>query len=162
MRGIQSAKREYLLFAFLPQLITIGVSAGAEYILVPEIKINYPHLLSDLRKDRSRGKTSVIIVFAEGVGNPYDLADRINKEIGAEVRVSTLGYIQRGGVPTSRSRMLACQFGAYAVSLLLKGKKNRLVVFSKGAVSDIPVSTAIKNKKLFDKELHNLAKQLAT
>ncbi len=142
--------------------LSVGISSGAEYILVPEIKTDYKKLYANLNKDRLRGKTSVIIVFAEGVGNPYDLAKNINKAIGAEVRVSALGYIQRGGSPTGRSRVLASQFGAYAVDTLIKGKKNHLVVSKSGIISDIPIMTACKGKKLIDLHLHKLAGQLAT
>ena len=142
--------------------LSVGLSSGAEYILVPEIKTNYKQLFANLNKDRARGKTSVIIVFAEGVGNPYELAKKINSSIGAEVRVSTLGYIQRGGSPSARSRQLACEFGAYAVEMLNKGRKNHLVVLKNGVISDIPIHIAIKNEKLLDLKIHKLAKQLAT
>ena len=141
--------------------LSVGLAAGAEYILIPERETNHRRLFDDIRKSRERGKTSVIIVFAEGAGNPFELAKKIEKETPSEVRVSSLGYIQRGGTPTGRSRVLASVFGSYAFDLLAGGKKNRLVVFDEGTVKDIPIPVAVKNKKKLNLELYNIAMHLA-
>ena len=141
--------------------LSVGLAAGAEYIFIPERKTNYRELFADIRNSRERGKTSVIIVFAEGAGNPYDLAKKIERETASEVRVSSLGYIQRGGAPSGRSRVLASAFGSYALDLLASGKKNRLVVFDKDKVGDIPIPIAVKNKKRLNFELYNMAKRLS-
>lgn len=142
--------------------ISIGVASGAEFILVPEINFNPAKLCSQIRKEYRRGKVSIIIVFAEGAGNPYKLAEKLEQNTRLEVRVSSLGYIQRGGTPSARSRILASQFGAHAIKLLLTKQKNRLVVLNKGQISDIPLHTAIKNEKTIDLATYNLAKLLAT
>lgn len=141
--------------------LAVGVAAGAEFILIPEVKISAAKLCAELRQEHRRGKTSVIIVFAEGVGNPFDIAQKITKGTNLEVRVSSLGYIQRGGSPTARSRILASQFGAHAVDLLLKGKKNRLVVLSGGKITDIPISAAANNERPIDMQTYKLAQRLA-
>jgi 6-phosphofructokinase 1 len=140
----------------------VGVAAGVEFILVPEVKYSLGTLCGELRKQRERGKTSTIIAFAEGVGSPFELADRIQKNINFEVRVSSLGYIQRGGAPTARSRILASEMGSHAVDLLLHDKKNRLVVLDKGRITDISVSLAAGKERPFSKDLYDLALQLAT
>lgn len=141
--------------------LAVGLAAGVEYILVPEVKHDAAKLSIELRKAHSKGKTSVIIAYAEGVGNSYEFASKLQKNVGYEVRVSSLGYIQRGGAPTARSRMLACQFGAYAVNLLRQGKKNRLVALQNGTVTHIPVLSAACKEKKFDKKLYDLASELA-
>jgi 6-phosphofructokinase 1 len=142
--------------------LAVGLAAGVEFILIPEIKIKTDRLCAELKEEHRRGKTSVIVVFAEGVGNPFDLAQKITRCSSLEVRVSSLGYIQRGGTPSARSRILASNFGAHAVNLLLQGKKNRLVVLSRGSITDIPISLAASHEKPIDRHTHELARRLAT
>lgn len=141
--------------------LSIGLASGAEFILIPEVKLKIENICSQVKGEYKKGKTSIIIVFAEGVGNPYDYAKTINKSTGLEVRVSSLGYIQRGGSPQARSRILACLFGSHAVKLLMKKKTNRLVVFKNGKVSDIPFSMVLNNEKKIDMSLYKLAMELS-
>lgn len=142
--------------------VAVGFAAGVEFVLVPEVKFRLETLCRELKEQHRRGKTSVIIAFAEGAGNPFELAAKIQKQVSLEVRVSSLGYIQRGGSPTARSRILASKFGASAVDVLLSGKKNRLVVLSDGKITDIPISLAAGKEKRFDRGMYDLAKKLAT
>ncbi|MFC1500906.1 6-phosphofructokinase [Elusimicrobiota bacterium] len=141
--------------------LAVGVASGAEYILVPEVKFSVDKLCSQLQAERKKGKTSLIIVFAEGAGNPYKLAEQIKTNIKSEVRVSSLGYIQRGGRPSGRSRILASRFGVHAVKTLLEGRENRLVVIQKGNITDVPISSVVDKEKIFDINLYEMAKQLA-
>ncbi len=89
------------------------------------------------------------MVFAEGAGSSHEFAEKILKSTGYETRVSSLGYIQRGGSPSGRSRILASQFGTRAVDLLLSGKKNRLVVKTQGKITDIPIQNGDEEKKAY-------------
>lgn len=141
--------------------LSIGVAAGAEFVLIPEMRYDLSAICGKLKEARQRGKTSLVMIFAEGAGNPQEFASRITKRTGFETRVSALGYIQRGGTPTGRSRILASRFGTRAVELLLGGRKNRLVVVSRGRISDIPISTAIHNEKKLDLSFYRMAKELS-
>lgn len=141
--------------------LSIGLAAGAEYILVPEVKYDTAALCRELRMVNHHGKTSVVIVVAEGYGDARQLAEKITQQTKLEVRVSTLGYIQRGGSPSARSRILACRFGSYAVDLLVAGKKNRLVVTRKGTIADIAVEEAMQGEKQFDRALYETARTLS-
>jgi 6-phosphofructokinase 1 len=140
----------------------IGVASGAEFVIIPEIKTDLNKMCEQLNKARSKGKTSLLMVFAEGAGNSRELADKIQKCTGFETRVSSLGYIQRGGNPSGRSRILASQFGTRAVELLLSGKRNRLVVKKNGMISDIPIEKAINGDKKIDMQFYTMAKELAS
>ena len=140
----------------------IGVASGAEFVMIPEIKTDVNNICVQLKKARSRGKTSLLMIFAEGAGNSHELAAEIGKCTGFETRVSTLGYIQRGGSPSGRSRILASQFGARAVELFLAGKKNRLIVKSKGVISDIPITKAMKGAKKIEMAFYRMARELAS
>jgi 6-phosphofructokinase 1 len=141
--------------------LSVGLAAGVEFILIPEVKFNLGKLCSELKREHHKGKTSIIVVFAEGMGNPFELADKLTECSRLEVRVSSLGYIQRGGAPTARSRILASEFGAHAVQLLQSGKKNRLVVLSRGRVTDMPVSVAARHEKAIDLSTYKLANRLS-
>ena len=130
--------------------LDVGLAAGCEFVIVPEFKPDMKKLALELTKGKERGKTSEIIAFAEGCGSSSDFAKKIEKMTGLEVRVSNLGYIQRGGVPTARTRILASKFGAAAMHLFHKGKTNVLVGITDGKISTIPVVQAIKKEKKFD------------
>jgi 6-phosphofructokinase 1 len=88
----------------------IGLAAGCEFIIIPEMKTDLHKLAKELKEGKEKGKTSEIIAFAEGCGSSYAFGDKIEKLTRLEVRVSTLGYIQRGGKPTARTRILASKF----------------------------------------------------
>lgn len=139
----------------------VGLASGAEFILIPEIKYNVNKICRKLKEQQQQKKTSVIIVFAEGCGNPYKLADEISKKTQLEVRVSSLGYIQRGGSPSARSRNLASRFSDYAVNLILKNRKNLVVVLRKGRIKSVSVESIIGKEKKIDTGILKLANRLA-
>jgi len=139
----------------------VGLTAGAEVILVPEIPYNEEAVLERLRRDAARGKRSSIIVIAEGVGKTRELAEAIEKKVGVEVRISILGYVQRGGSPTARSRHLASVFAEKAVELLLDGEKNRVIGIQGGRITSINLEEACSNQKPLNLELLKLAEKLA-
>ncbi|MDR2426277.1 MAG: 6-phosphofructokinase [Endomicrobium sp.] len=134
--------------------LDVGIAAGCEFIVVPEMKYDIKKLADELIRGKERGKTSEIIAFAEGVGSSVDFAKKIEKMTGLEVRVSNLGYIQRGGRPTARTRILASKFGFMAIHLFHKKKYNMLIGMTDGKASCMPIPRAIKCEKSFnEKEL---------
>jgi len=139
----------------------VGLTAGAEVILVPEAPYDEEAVLEKLRSDAAKGKRSSIIVIAEGVGKTRELAEAIEKEIGIEVRVSVLGYVQRGGSPTARSRYLASVFAEKAMSLLLDGEKDRVIGLKGGEVSSISLAESCENRKPLNLDILRLAEKLA-
>lgn len=137
--------------------LDVGLAAGCEFIVVPEAKFDIKTLAAELTKGKERGKTSEIIAFAEGMGSSVEFAKKIEKMTGLEVRVSNLGYIQRGGRPTARTRILASKFGYAAMHQFHKGKCNQLIGITDGKVSSVPIHHAIKYERKFnDKELKML------
>ena len=142
--------------------LNVGVTVGAEMILVPEVKYENEKIFNTIKESKERGKRSAIIVAAEGIGDTRQLASEIEKATGAEVRLSVLGYTQRGGNPSARSRLLASLFADQAVELLSKGQGNRAVVLRNGKITSIELEESCKTEKLLDLGLLNLAKVLAT
>jgi len=142
--------------------LDVGLSAGAEAILIPEVKFNLEKIARQIRNGQERGKESFIIVVAEGVGDVYQIADKLKDMLNIEVRVTNLGYVQRGGTPSSLSRELACKLGAAAVESMAEGEYGYLV----GSISDrvclFPIEKIIRTKKQIDREHLRVANMLAT
>jgi len=141
--------------------VEVGLTAGAEVILVPEVEYDEKTVLETIRKNARIGKSSSIIIIAEGVGKTTSLAEAIEKNVGVEVRVSVLGYVQRGGSPTARSRYLASIFAAKAIELLLDGKGKIVVGIQRGEVTSISLEESSSNEKPLNIELLRLAEKLA-
>ena len=142
--------------------LTVGITVGAEIILVPEVKFEKEEIFKILKENSAKGKKSSIIVAAEGIGDTRKLAKEIEKNTAAEVRLSILGYAQRGGSPTARSRLLASLFADKAVKLLLKRRGNRIVGLQKGRITSIELEKSCKTEKPLDLKLLRLASVLAT
>ena len=142
--------------------LNVGVTVGAEMILVPEVKYENEKIFSTIKESKEKGKRSAIIVAAEGIGDTRQLANEIEKATGAEVRLSVLGYTQRGGNPSARSRLLASLYADEAIELLSNGQGSRSVVLRNGKVTSIGLEESCKTEKLLDLGLLNLARVLAT
>ena len=142
--------------------LTVGVTVGAEMILVPEVKYENEKIFRTLKEIKERGKKSAIVVAAEGIGDNRQLANEIEKTTGAEVRLSVLGYTQRGGNPSARSRLLASLFADKAVELLSEETGSEAVVLRNGEITSIGLEESCKTEKPLDLSLLNLASVLAT
>ena len=152
---VMGRKRGFLALA-------VGLTVGAEVILVPEVPINMEEVYRTVKENAAKGKRSGIIVAAEGVGDTRKIASQIERNTGAEVRLSIVGYAQRGGSPTARSRLLASLFAEEAVQLVSRGVGSRVVGLQKGEITNISLEESCKNQKLLDTKLLELAKTLAT
>ncbi|MGB2152785.1 MAG: 6-phosphofructokinase [Flavobacteriaceae bacterium] len=134
-----------------------GIGAGAEEILIPEENLGLERLLESLKKSEKSGKSSSIVVIAEGdkTGkNVFEIASYVEKNLPYyEVRVSVLGHMQRGGTPSCFDRVLASRMGVCAVETLLEGKSNLMV----GVIDDqmvlTPLEKAIKGKSEINSNL---------
>ncbi|MCS7114397.1 MAG: 6-phosphofructokinase [Candidatus Bathyarchaeota archaeon] len=142
--------------------LAVGLTVGAEVILVPEVPVNMEEVYKTIRENTAKGKRSGIIVAAEGVGDTRKIAQQIEENTGAEVRLSIVGYAQRGGSPTARSRLLASLFAEEAVQLIMQGIGNRVVGLQKGEITNISLEETCRNQKPLDTRLLELAKTLAT
>jgi len=141
---------------------TVGLTVGAEIILVPEVKVETKKIVERLEENRAKGKKSGIIVAAEGIGDTRKLGEDIERETRTEVRLTVLGYAQRGGSPSARSRLLASLFANEAVELLAKNRGNRIVGLQKGNVINMELEKSCSREKPLDLNLLSLANVLAT
>jgi len=141
-----------------------GLSGGAEEVLVPEIQVELTDIHKRLMLGKQRGKTSSIIVVAEGnhAGSAFDIATKLKKLCGIDYRVVVLGHIQRGGIPTARDRVLATKLGAYAVDMIATGKSGAMVGEIKGELVICPFQETWAKKKPLDTYLLELNSILET
>ncbi len=131
-----------------------GLTGGAEYILVPEVPFDIKHIAEEIAKSAVLGKKSNLVVMAEGAGRMEDICLEFEKYSGIKPRQTRLGFIQRGGSPTYRDRLLACLFGIEAVRLLEQGKSGRVVGIRGGSVIDEDISAALAKKKEINTALY--------
>lgn len=142
--------------------LTVGITVGAEIILIPEKKLAVKEIFQAIRENIAKGKKSGIIVAAEGVGDNQALAREIEKNTSLEARLSILGYAQRGGSPSARSRLLASLFADEAVKLLFDEQGNRVVGLQNGKITNTNLKESCKSTKPLDFSLLKLAETLAT
>ncbi len=137
--------------------LNAGVGAGAEEILIPEENIGLEKMLESLIKSKESGKTSSIVVVAEGEKtgkNIFELAEYAEENLPEyDIRVSVLGHMQRGGAPSCFDRVLASRFGVAAVELLLSGSSNLMVGFVNNEIKYTPLEKAVKENHAIDEEL---------
>ena len=138
-----------------------GLAGGAESIIVPEIEFDMDKICEKAIMGRNRGKLHHIIIVAEGVGNPFDIAKEMEEKTGIETRVTVLGYLQRGGTPTTMDRIMASEMGKKAVELLLENKSNRVLGFKCNNIIDMDINEALNMNKEFDMDLYNTANVLS-
>ena len=141
--------------------LNAGIAGGAEEILIPEEDLGLDRLLESLQKSKASGKSSSIVVIAEGdkIGkNVFELKDYVDANLPEyDVRVSVLGHMQRGGTPSCFDRVLASRLGVKAVESLLEGVSNFMVGLKNDTVNLTPLSLAIKGKSEIDRELFRVS-----
>jgi 6-phosphofructokinase 1 len=141
--------------------LTVGITVGAEVIIVPESKCNVESVVNVLKENARKGKRAGIVVAAEGCGKTSELAKSIEEQTHAEVRLTILGYVQRGGSPTARSRLLASLFAERAVNLLVQNKGNRVVGLQDGKITEVDLKEACCKSKPIDTSMLRLSEILA-
>ena len=135
-----------------------GLGGGAEVIIVPEVHNDIAQIAKSIAINKRKGKTSDIIVLAEGVCRAVELKQQLKDQgITSSIKTTELGYIQRGGAPSMQDRMLAAQFGVRAVDVLLEGKGSRVVGIKDNKIIDEDISAALGMERVFNKELYNCA-----
>lgn len=125
-----------------------GIANGAEDILIPEMfDGNMPALIdrisSHVIETRAKGKTHHIIINAEGIGHTYEIAKAIQNKTGVGTRATILGYLQRGGSPSAKDRMLASLMGAFAVEELAEGRVDEIIAVHEDKIVGYPITEAL-------------------
>lgn len=133
--------------------VNVALATGAEAYLVPEKRFELSDICDRITENITKGKGHFIVVVAEGIGGVEFISKTIEMQTGVETRPTTLGYIQRGGSPTVKDRVIASQMGLKAVELLLNGEPNRVVAYKKDEIVHYDIEEALNMKKSFENEL---------
>ena len=138
-----------------------GIAIGAQEILIPELKIGIDELVISLKKSKKAGKSSSIVVVAEGDDtgkNVFELSKRVEEKFpDYEIKVSVLGHMQRGGSPTCFDRVLGTRMGVKAVETLINGESSKMIGVKEGKIILTPLNSAIKGASKINPELIRVA-----
>ena len=160
-----------------------GIAAGADAILVPEVPVDVDDIARVLKTRHRHGHTYSIVVVAEGVQLPaelagagpvtqgidafgferlggiaYRLAPLLEERTGFETRVTVLGHIQRGGTPTAFDRVLATRFGAAAADFAVEGRSGVMVAAKGTQMVAVPLAEAVSEIRGVDPALWDVAR----
>lgn len=142
-----------------------AIAGGAEAAVIPEVPTDPDAVAAELRAAYQRGKSHAIVVVAEGDEyNAEALARHFaahEDTLGFQLRVTTLGHVQRGGAPTAYDRLLATRLAAAAVEHLAAGDAGVLVGLLRGQLVGTALETVVTKTKTLDPSLLELANVLA-
>lgn len=147
-----------------------GIAGGADIILIPEIAYKIENVCRKIRQRQARGQHFCLVIISEAVctesgdqvtqlkqfgecrlgGIGQYIGDEIAQHTGAETRVTVLGHIQRGGIPSPQDRLLGSAFGVAAVDLIAHGKFDQMVTWQNREVVSVPIEEAIKTYQMVD------------
>ncbi len=137
--------------------LTAGLAGGAETIIIPEIKYDIDAMVKKALNGIKRGKRHHIIVVAEGAADSYELSKELEEKTGIETKVTVLGHVQRGGVPTVFDRLMASRMGNQAVKLLKNGRTGIALGLKCNEIIKLNMEDALKIPKRIDKEIFEIA-----
>ena len=146
--------------------IQCGIAGGAEAVMIPENLTPVSEIVNILEQGFQKAKSSSIVVVAEGdeEGNAQKVAQKIKGLMSREmdIRVTTLGHIQRGGIPTAYDRILASRLGLGAFEGLLRGEKNVMAGVVNNQLIYTPFHDTITKKKPVSEDLIRMVDILST
>ena len=132
-----------------------GITGGAETVLLPELDNDIDAMCEKVLAGMKEGKLHDIIIKAEGVPvDSKELVRILSERTGRDVKLVVLSYLQRGGSPTFRDRLLATACGARAIELIREGAKNRAVGDRDGEIFDMDLEEALAEKRVVDLDLY--------
>ena len=141
----------------------VALACGAEAVLLPEMKDDMPTLAGQLKASHERGKHSQIVVVAEAgePGRSTAIAQKLEKLLDIPVRVAVLGYVQRGGKPSAKDRILAAKLGNAAVAGLLTGQTRVMAGMLDGNIIYTPLAECVGSHRAIPQNLLDLLAVLA-
>tara|TARA_X000001036_G_scaffold250151_1_gene233005 strand:+ start:199 stop:1164 length:966 start_codon:yes stop_codon:yes gene_type:complete len=143
--------------------ILAGIGAGAEVTIIPEVKINIPKLSQKIKDQLNKGKKGCIIILAEGGFSKggTSLASALKEEGRLDLRITTLGHMQRGGNPSAVDRVLATELGVNAVLSLKDGVSNVIIAKPHDFLENIEFDQFLNTEVKVDMYLHDLIENTA-
>ena len=143
--------------------LKVGICTGAENVVVPTHEIDYKKIANDIQRGINRGKTSSIIIAAEGEteGVGHVIQKELKEKFNISAHVCILGHIQRGGSPTPTDRLVASQMGHAAVEALIQGRTASATISKNGKIGIVNLEDCLKKRNEFDAEEMRLLESLS-
>lgn len=142
-----------------------AIAGGAEIVITPEFEVEAATIVKELHNAYKKGKKYALVVVSEGAKNNAEkfrhYFKKHGQEVSFELRITTLGHVQRGGAPTAFDRLLASRLGTAAVQILSQGKRGQLVGWKQGQVASTPLEEVVSNRKSLDAQMWQLGQVLA-
>lgn len=144
--------------------LEVGITGGAEEILVPEATTDLQAVCDRLCAGKAQGKTSSLIIVAEGAypGGVKAVAEELKMRSGNEYRLCVLGHVQRGGSPTAADRLLGTRLGAFSVEAALEGASGKMVGEVGGKPVLVELLDTFEKKKPLDRWMAGLVRRFST
>lgn len=148
-----------------------GLAGGADVILLPEIPYTIEPIAETIRRRRAEGKNYSLLCVAEGarprggemsvvaseagamprlMGAANRVAEELQRHVEADIRVTVLGHIQRGGSPSSFDRILATRYGIAAAELVARKEFGKMVSLCNGEIVSVNITDVAATPKRVD------------
>ena len=138
-----------------------GIAGGAESVILPEVDFDFDGVKEKMLAGKLRGKRHHIILLTEDKLSAYALARDLEEATGIETRVTVLGYVQRGGIPTGADRINASRLGAEAVAYCRGEKKSLALGLIHGELKAMDLEKALAVEKTFDRDMYHLLDKIS-
>ncbi len=132
--------------------VHVGLSVGAELILIPEQPQTIQQICSGIQHKRKKLASIIIAAEADDPGHSFQLAKNIQKHCHSEYKVCVLGHIQRGGSPSSKDRIMGTHMGSHAITALLEGQSNQMVTTNNQTLMTADFPEPNQATRFFDNE----------
>lgn len=132
--------------------VHVGICTGAENVILPYKGVELKTIAEDIERGIARGKTSSIIIVAEGqeVGMSYQVQKKLKEDYKRDAHVCILGHTQRGGSPSSIDRFLGSRMGFMAVESLIQGGGPKVAGFVNGKVTLVPFRECLEKRNEYE------------
>ena len=138
-----------------------GIAGGAESVILPEVDFDFDSVKKKMLAGKLRGKRHHIILLTEDKLSSYALAKDLEEATGIETRVTVLGYVQRGGIPTGADRINASRLGAEAITYCRGEKKSLALGLIQGELQAMDLQEALAVEKTFDRDMYHLLDKIS-
>jgi len=141
--------------------IDSAIATGADIVLIPEVRFDIGKIIKNIKEGMEKKKLHHLIVCAEGAIHARDLEQIIKSRLDIEIRVSVLGYIQRGGSPTRFDRIIATLFAERALTELIQGGTGKVVGIKDNQIVLIPAEDAVTKQKDINSSLYKIIEEVS-
>jgi 6-phosphofructokinase 1 len=147
-----------------------GIAGGGDVILIPEIPWTFENVCHKILDREAHDKHFTLVVVAEGAHLPTGemvgeerrgaqaklggigplVAREIETRLHREARCVVLGHLQRGGAPTTFDRVLATEYGAHAVRLIVEQRFGEMICYNPPEMGSVPIIEAVNQIRVVD------------